>query len=199
MTLSVKKALVMGLLALAVGLTAGLAQAQQQKAIVLDKVIIIPYYEGSIVHLRQLKGQDFDKALYVLLIAHEKTALEMAKTVIERSQNANVELLAKEILKRAPGYISTMENQLRVWKGHDPSLTIATEVAMASRIYAVKHGLQPDHQFVSIMVNHFQETIDMAELASSHSENPEVKKFASELIGVLRGEMTTYRNWLISD
>jgi uncharacterized protein (DUF305 family) len=54
----------------------------------------------------------------------------------------------------------------------------------------------PDRDFLAMMIPHHQGAIDMARIVSASGKNPEVKKFAEEIIAHQQAEIDLMKRWL---
>ncbi|WP_040779913.1 DUF305 domain-containing protein [Calidithermus timidus] len=151
--------------------------------------------------LEKLSGKDFDVAYMSMMIEHHKGAVEMARAALEVSKDERVRKAAQDIIAVQNREIAQLTAWLKGWYGLAPSrmymdmMRDDMKTMMDAAMTGMK-GQNPDRAFLEGMIPHHQDAIDMSELALKKANQPELKKFAQEVIAVQSREIQQYRQWL---
>lgn len=74
---------------------------------------------ADMTKLQGLKGDDFDKEFLTMMREHHKSAVEMAKLVPDRTDRAELETLAQNIISSQNAEIQKFDGWLKAWYGAD--------------------------------------------------------------------------------
>jgi uncharacterized protein (DUF305 family) len=143
-------------------------------------------------------GIEFDRAFIDAMVPHHESALAMARsaraaglTVLELRQ------VAANILRTQQAEI----DQMKTWRGEwydsrkiDPDGAAGlglddAEMGMQHDPDALLNSSDPDMDFASMMIDHHEGAITMAELALERADHEELKKLAQAIIDAQQREI----------
>lgn len=144
------------------------------------------------------------------MIVHHAQAVEMADSVRGRSDNLDVQLMARELPLVQQGQVGQMTGWLDVWglpaTGSESAMTwmgMPTEgpmPGMATRDELVElaglEGSAADERFLQLMIAHHEGGVAMAEAAVAHEVTPPVRQLATVIAQAQRAEVETMRSLL---
>jgi uncharacterized protein (DUF305 family) len=139
----------------------------------------------------------FDRAFIDAMVPHHRSAIEMAK-VAQRAGLSSPELngIALNIIDSQQQEIDRMLAWREKWYGStklDPNA--GNELGMSAADMGMNHdmkdlqGSNVDGMFASMMIDHHEGAIKMAQLALPKSQHPEIKMLAREIIAAQRREI----------
>jgi len=131
---------------------------------------------------------DADVTFAQEMVMHHQQAIMMASLATEGAKDPDVVQLAGKILQAQEPEIETMQNWLKEWdadmshsmegKSHDmPGLMSEHEM---SRL-ASASGLAFDQMFLTMMIEHHEGAIDMAQTEQADGENPDAIELAEDI------------------
>ncbi|MDF9718057.1 DUF305 domain-containing protein [Nocardioides sp. ChNu-153] len=156
-------------------------------------------------------GADFndsDVTFAQQMIPHHEQATEMAALAEGRTQNAEVLALAQQIADAQGPEIETMQGFLEDWgaeevdhEGMDhegmPGMDgMMSEEDMAS--LEDSSGSEFDEAFLTMMIEHHEGAIEMAETEQEDGENPEAVALAGQIVEDQTAEIATMQELLNS-
>lgn len=156
-------------------------------------------------------GADFndsDVTFAQQMIPHHEQATEMAALAEGRTQNAEVLALAQEIAAAQGPEIETMQGFLEDWGAEEidhedmdhesmPGMDgMMSEEDMAS--LAESSGAEFDEAFLTMMIEHHEGAIEMAETEQEDGENPEAVALAGQIVEDQTAEIATMQELLNS-
>lgn len=156
-------------------------------------------------------GADFndsDVTFAQQMIPHHEQATEMAALAEGRTQNAEVLALAQQIANAQGPEIETMQGFLEDWGAeemdhesmdHDgmPGMDgMMSEEDMA--FLEDSSGTEFDEAFLTMMIEHHQGAIEMAETEQEDGQNPEAVALAGQIVEDQTAEITTMQELLNS-
>ncbi|WP_158883120.1 DUF305 domain-containing protein [Amycolatopsis anabasis] len=131
------------------------------------------------------------------MIPHHQQAVEMAKLVPSRTRNAQVVDLANRVQQAQDPEIRLMTGWLTAWAapasmGHDGHGGMPGMMAPdAMTALGQARDADFDRRWLSMMIEHHQGAITMAEAELRDGSNAEAKQLAQRIIDAQRGEITT--------
>lgn len=157
--------------------------------------------DDSSTHSRsQTTGNSVDRAFVEQMIAHHRSAVQMAQIAQRRGSSAFVKQLADDMVRAQKGEISTMRaadqrlRQARVTKG---ALGIPQHMMGMSEDPASLKGAKPfDRAFMRMMIPHHQGAVAMANAELVRGDDAELKTLAQRIIGAQRREVARMRTKL---
>lgn len=137
-----------------------------------------------------------------MMIPHHQQAIEMADMALSKtSASATVKELATEIKDAQDPEIATMEKWLASWgapsaapTGMDHGTGMMTTEDMDSLMAA--EGTDFDRMWLTMMVDHHEGAVTMAEDVLATTQNPDVTRLAESIIEAQKAEIATMEGLL---
>lgn len=156
-------------------------------------------------------GADFndsDVTFAQQMIPHHEQATEMAALAEGRTQNAEVLALAQQIADAQGPEIETMQGFLEDWgaeevdhEGMDHESMPGMDGMMSEEDMASlegSSGVEFDEAFLTMMIEHHEGAIEMAETEQEDGENPEAVALAGQIVEDQTAEIATMQELLNS-
>lgn len=138
-------------------------------------------------------GASSEEEFLVNMIPHHQEAVDSAKIIIAKSENAELKKIAEAIVSAQTSEIVTLKGWLKSWY---PNTTIKTEwepmMGDLSKLSA--HDL--DDTFMENMIKHHEGAIHMAEEVLDVTQRPEIVKLAKAIIATQNAEIATFKKML---
>ena len=148
---------------------------------------------------------DADTDFAVMMIAHHRGAITMAKVQLEYGKDPELRELSEAIVAAQESEIALMT----VWLDkqgkpaasehamHTPSgmAYMAGMEKMNTDMNAAMTG-DPDRDFVIMMIPHHQGAIDMAKVQLEFGKDPELRKLSEAIVAAQEGEIAFMKGWL---
>lgn len=150
-----------------------------------------------------LKGEAYDKAFLADMIVHHDGALNMAEMANGAATDQNIKNLAANINATQGREIARMNELQEQWgyqktSGHMMSggdMSMMEDMNMMGEELKELTGAAFDKKFLSLMIDHHQQAIDMARPAATNAEHQEVKDIASAIITAQTTEIEDMKTW----
>lgn len=150
-----------------------------------------------------LKGEAYDKAFLADMIVHHDGALNMAEMANGAATDQNIKNLAANINATQGREIARMNELQEKWgyqktSGHMMSggdMEMMEGMAMMGDELKNLTGAAFDKKFLSLMIDHHQQAIDMARPAATNAQHQEVKDIASAIIIAQTKEIADMKTW----
>lgn len=146
--------------------------------------------------LAGLSGKAFDRAYLSMMIAHHQGAVNMARAVQGRVQDAQVKSWVANVIRDQTREINDMRTWLKPLGGIDTKRQTMMASGMQNMLTPLKAAKNPDVAFVEGMLPHHASALNMANLALQRSNDPRVLKLSRDIIQAQANEMYAYRQWL---
>lgn len=150
------------------------------------------------------KGEKYDRMFLAGMMAHHQGAIDMANLALTSAQHQEVKDMAHAIVSAQTSEMSEMQTWQKQW-GYPATSganmqdhgAMAMENEMAGMVNDLKGktGDEFDKAFLSGMIAHHQEAIDMSTPAVTNAYHQEVKTLASNIITAQTHEISQMRNW----
>lgn len=143
----------------------------------------------------------YDLQFIDTMTAHHQGAVEMAKMVDGRTENADVKKFAAQIIKDQEKEIADMKDWREKWFAGKPA---AKNMEMPGMMDSMKMDMTKlssakdkafDLAFIEMMTPHHQGAISMAKEALTKSEKPEIKTLANNIIKAQEAEIKMMVDW----
>jgi uncharacterized protein (DUF305 family) len=140
----------------------------------------------------------FDRAFIDAMVPHHRSAIEMARTAkAEGLDQADLTQIADDIIRTQQAEIDQMTDWRRDWFGSgeiDPegaeSLGLAeTEMGMQHAADDLVGAEDVDRAFASMMIDHHEGAVRMAELALDKGQHREIRDLAARIISAQEREI----------
>jgi len=152
---------------------------------------------------------DADVAFTTDMIPHHRQAIEMAAMAAERSQDPEVKNLAATIQAAQQPEIDTMSSWLQAWGQPVPEATAGTEgghggmhdmpgMMTAEEMNRLRDetGVGFDRTFLTMMIEHHEGAIRMAQAEQANGSNPEAVALAKKIAEDQQAEIKTMQELL---
>lgn len=133
---------------------------------------------------------DFDYDFANTMIMHHQSAVDMAKEVISKGSNAEVKLMAQNIVTAQEAEIAQFKNITANYKMPEMSKESGeahkelgeTMYKMETKMKGMAKTGNADKDFLMMMIPHHESAVSMGEDEISHGKNLELKKMAQKII-----------------
>ncbi len=150
------------------------------------------------------KGVTYDKMFLAGMIAHHTGAVDMANLALTNAKHQEIKDLANAIVTAQTSEIASMTSWQTQWgypatsgtnmQDHS-AMAMENEMAGMTNSLKGKTGDDFDKAFLTAMMAHHQEAIDMSTPAATNASHQEVKTLASNIITAQTKEISEMRNW----
>lgn len=146
-------------------------------------------------------SQPFDLQFIDTMTAHHSSAVEMAKMVDGKTQNADIKKFAAQIIKDQENEIAQMRDWREKWFAGKPA---AKNMEMPGMMDSMKMDMSKlsgakdkafDLLFIEMMTAHHTGAVSMAKEALTKSEKPEIKTLANQIIKAQEAEIKMMNEW----
>lgn len=143
-------------------------------------------------------GAEFDRAFIDAMVPHHESALEMARSAKAAGlTEPELEQVADDILATQQAEIDQMKEWRGEWFGSsdvDPDGAAAlgmsdAQMGMAHDAADLLSSGDVDSDFATMMIDHHQGAIEMAELALERAEHDELKELAQAIVDAQQREI----------
>lgn len=163
-----------------------------------------PLSEQSIY--TDLKGEDFDEVYLGDMLAHHEGAVNMAEMAGAQTTRPEILALSQEIMQSQGKEMSEMMTWQEQWgyektMGGHASHSGATANEMAGHMMDMTDQLKGlsdeafDEKFLTLMIEHHQQAIDMSKYADTNAFHEEIKDIASAVITAQEKEIDQMKQW----
>ena len=127
------------------------------------------------------------------MIPHHEEAVTTANIILQKSQNAQLKILAQGIVQDQTAEITEMNGRL---SKRYSNVRIATNYTPMMRDLTQLTGDVLDRTFMEDMIKHHQGAIDMAQKVLTLSPRPEVAQLANNIITSQTQQITDFQDML---
>lgn len=152
---------------------------------------------------------DYDLRFIDAMIPHHEGAVIMAKTLLERSQRAELKELATEIITAQDQEIAQMRQWRQAWYPQAPDKPMAWHSEMnhmmampPEQISAMRMDMdlgaadaEFDLRFIDAMIPHHEAAVTMAKDVLENSQRPEMQKLAQDIVASQQAEIAQMKQW----
>ena len=148
--------------------------------------------------LAGLEGEAFEVGFMSMMIAHHQSATEMARWILERTDDPEITEAAQTIIEEQEGEIEQMTGWLQEWYSQepDPEMTSMMDEMMGGMMQTMMDAENPEEAFLVGMSEHHDGAIDMAQLALFKSTHEPLRRSAEKVIRDQAGEIAQFQTWL---
>lgn len=143
----------------------------------------------------------YDLQFLDTMMAHHQGAVEMAKMIDSRTQNAELKTFGAQIIADQSKEIAQMKAWRAKWFAGKPSAMNMEMPGMAdsmkmdmAKLSAAKDG-DFDLAFVQMMIPHHDGAVEMSKEALAKAQHPEIKTLSNQIIKVQQEEIKMMQNW----
>jgi len=145
-------------------------------------------------------GQKDDVMFAQMMIPHHQQAVEMADQALQKDASAEVTELAEQIKAAQGPEIATMTKWLEEWKapmtaeeGHGGHGSGGMMDDADMKELAAASGPAFDEMWLTMMIEHHEGAVDMAQDVLKTTSNPEVKEMAQAIVDGQNKEIATMK------
>ena len=148
--------------------------------------------------LTGLEGEAFEVGFMSMMIAHHQSATEMARWILESTENPEITQAAQTIIDEQETEIEQMTAWLREWYGQEPDAEMMgmMQDMMDGMMQTMTDAGDPERAFLEGMSDHHDGAIDMAQLALFRSTHEQLRGLAEKIIRDQAGEINQFQTWL---
>ncbi len=151
--------------------------------------------QSDLDHLKSLSGKEFEVEWMSMMIEHHQGAIDMSKLAATRAMHQEVKDVAQNIINAQTTEITEMTRWLQQWYGTMPMQGLMHGMDMATQLQNLS-GDDFDKQFLTMMTEHHQGAIDMAQLVPEQATHQELKTLSQNIITSQQAEVNQFGQWL---
>ena len=147
-------------------------------------------------------SQPYDLQFLDTMSAHHQSAIDMAKMVDGKSNNAELKAFGAKIIADQNKEIAQMKNWREKWFAGKPSAMNAEIPGMMDSMRGMNMkkmeapgGKILDLRFLGMMTQHHQGAITMSKEALDKAEHAEIKTLANQIIKAQEAEIKQMQDW----
>ena len=148
----------------------------------------------------------FDQLFIDMMVPHHEGAVAMARIARLRASRPEITAMTADILRTQDAEITQMRAWRLAWYGSPdtppmsamPMLHGDMQMThdMAAEVEQLRAAPEPfDRAFIDLMIPHHQSAIDMARVALTRAERPEIFGLAGEIIAAQQREIDQMQAW----
>ena len=144
----------------------------------------------------------YDLQFLDTMIEHHQDAVDMAKPIVEKTNNAELKAFAAKIIADQNREISQMKDWRKKWFAGKPAAMNAEMPGMMDSMRGMNMkkmeaggGKQLDLRFLDMMTKHHQGAITMSNGALDKAEHEEIKTLANQIIKAQEAEIKRMQDW----
>lgn len=184
-----------------------LERERQDVRVAIDETKPCSAHSGESANMfANIKGEEFDKAFIVDMLAHHEGAVNMAEGALAATDRPEIRTLATEIIEAQSKEIAEMRTWQKEWgypvtaaQGHaghggNPDSMSDSMTAMTDGLRGLTDEVF-DQKFLELMIEHHQQAVDMAKYAETNAYHPEIKELGGAIISAQETEIATMKEW----
>ncbi len=151
-----------------------------------------------------MTGEQYDRNYIANMIAHHEGAVEMAKLALANAKHTEVKNMANTIIDKQQTDIYSMLLWQQQWdypsssgvdmQDHSAMGMMNSNANMTTKLKPLK-GEAFDKEFISLMIEHHQEAVDMSRPGETNALHQEVKHLAKAIYTTQSNEITQMKQW----
>lgn len=145
-------------------------------------------------------GRYSDERFIDAMVPHHQGAVEMARVALENAEHEQIKQLSRNIISTQQAEIEELKSikkeefgTSRVPMEMSPQQMQSMGMMMNPQELANREPF--DRAFVDAMIPHHQSAIEMAQIASEKSKNPEIKELAENIVSAQKKEIEQMKQW----
>jgi len=166
----------------------------------LPMVTVIPGSDPMTDSLKGLSGKDFEIQFMQEMTVHHQSAVEMAQLVPTHTKRPQLITLSQSIISSQTKEISEMTTWLSQWYHESPlanAMSVPGMSDMPGELNTLKQAENAtfDKLFMTMMISHHQEAVNMAELLPAKTQRPELLKLGQNIVASQSAEIQQMKGW----
>ncbi len=138
-------------------------------------------------------GASSEEEFIVNMIPHHGEAVDAAKIIVAKTENAELKKIAQAIVDGQSKEIIILNGWLKSWY---PNSTLKTEWAQMMRDLSNLSAHDLDDSFMEDMIKHHEWAIHMATEVLDVTQRPEIVKMAKDIISTQNAEIAIFKKML---
>lgn len=154
--------------------------------------------------LKPLTGAAFETNFMQMMIMHHQDAVDMAKLVPTNTKRPELIKLSQDIIAAQNKEIGDMTKWLADWHKAKPSAAggmagmnhsgMGMSMGDMNKLKAAKDAAF-DKMFITMMIEHHQSALNMANLLPARTQRPELLKLGQDIVKSQSAEITQMQGW----
>jgi len=150
--------------------------------------------------LKGMSGTDFELNFMQMMIVHHQSAIDMAKLIPTNTKRPELVKLGQDIVTAQSKEIGDMTSWLAKWNNAKPladSMAVPGMMTMTGDLDKLKTAKDEnfDKQFLTMMIAHHQQAVNMANLVAAKTQRPELNTLAQAIIKAQTMEIDQMTGW----
>lgn len=164
---------------------------------------------------------DADKDFAMMMIEHHQGAIDAANIVVKSGKDSKIKEMAQKTLQTQPEDQKKLREHAQM--KHDDAATAKNENShsnhaqstdatshsdqfssdihkamdqMEAKMKNMKMSSNVDHDFATMMIDHHQGAIDLADIEIEHGKNPDTKSLAEKIKSDSQKDISDLKSWL---
>ena len=125
------------------------------------------------------------------MIPHHEEAVATARTMVERSNNADVKDLAQAIIAAQETEITNMKDWYQTWYGSEFKVDDQYHTMMSD--LSAKSGTDLDRAFLEGMIEHHLDAVNQAHAVAPYAKRDEIRTLITNIAETQSAEIVTMR------
>ncbi|HEY9880692.1 MAG TPA: DUF305 domain-containing protein [Leptolyngbyaceae cyanobacterium] len=153
--------------------------------------------------------ESFDLRFIDAMTMHHQGAVQMAEDALQKSERAEIQELATNIIEAQEREISQMKQWRQAWypdvsdepvmydaqMGHMMPMSQEMKAMMMMHMDLGAADAEYDLRFINAMIPHHEGAVDMAKEALEKSNQPEIKQLAQDILDSQQPEIDQMTEW----
>ncbi|MGH3147975.1 MAG: DUF305 domain-containing protein [Rubrobacter sp.] len=145
-------------------------------------------------------GKYSDERFIDAMVPHHEGAVEMAEVALENAEHEQIEQLAEDIVSAQEAEIRELKSikQEEFGTSKVPTNTSMRQMqgmGMMMNPQSLADEAPFDKAFIDNMIPHHRSAIEMAQVAATQTENPEIKDLATNIVEAQKREISQMELW----
>ena len=150
--------------------------------------------------LKGMSGTDFELNFMQMMIVHHQSAIDMAKLIPTNTKRPELVKLGQDIVTAQSKEIGDMTSWLAKWNNANPladSMAVPGMMTMTGDLDKLKTAKDEnfDKQFLTMMIAHHRQAVNMANLVAAKTQRPELNTLAQAIIKAQTMEIDQMTGW----
>jgi uncharacterized protein (DUF305 family) len=157
-------------------------------------------HDGMASGMVMKNGRYSDERFIDAMVPHHQGAVDMARVALQNAEHPEIEQLAKNIITTQRAEIQELKSIKREEFGTsrvpmDMSMGQMKVMGMMMNPGDLAKKDPFDEAFIDNMIPHHQSAIEMAEVALKDTDNPKIKKLATNIVEAQEREISQMKQW----
>lgn len=146
---------------------------------------------GNAQVTQEATAETAERDFLVHMIPHHEEAVATARTIVKRSNNAEVKELAQAIIAAQETEITNMKDWYQTWYGAEFQADGSYKAMMND--LSAKNGSDLDRVFLEGMIEHHLDAVNQAHGVARYAEREEIRALITNIVETQTAEIVTMR------